>query len=225
MLGPGRPRADADVVGSWEPYQALAKPFVLTRAARVLAPPDGVTLDLRRDVLSARPAWRPRVDGGRDAPGAAHSGRSRFDATALRRGRAPGAGTENRRCRDPVRTRHHADCRRRRLHSFRRWPPRFTIWTALRPSLGRVVRIDVVGHTDGDGDAASNLPLSRARAERVLQALDIGHHASRRDHIPPASAATIRFVPESRRPTSSRTGASRCASPSGAIRPPRSAGR
>ena len=75
--------AAADVVGSWEPYQALAKPFVLTRAARVLKPPDGVTLDLRGDVLSAAglasPAWI--ADAIRLAP--LIPGVSRFDATAL----------------------------------------------------------------------------------------------------------------------------------------------
>ncbi len=37
-----------------------------------------------------------------------------------------------------------------------------------------VFRIEVVGHTDGDGDATSNVPLSLARAERILIALDVG---------------------------------------------------
>jgi OmpA-OmpF porin, OOP family len=39
--------------------------------------------------------------------------------------------------------------------------------------VNRSARIEVVGHTDGDGDPALNLPLSRARAERVVQALEI----------------------------------------------------
>jgi outer membrane protein OmpA-like peptidoglycan-associated protein len=169
--------SDADVIGVWEPYQALAKPFVLTRATRVLAPPDGVTLDLRRDVLSARglapSSWM--ADAVRLAP--LIPGVARFDTTGLLEAQL--------------------QAQAQRIEGvailFERGTTRIvgdggsqlpTLATALKDldriaaALGRVVRIDIVGHTDGDGDAASNLPLSRARAERMLQGIDIGtmHH-------------------------------------------------
>jgi OOP family OmpA-OmpF porin len=164
----------ADVVGNWEPYQALAKPFVLSRAARVLAPPAGVTLDLRSDVLSATglapPAWI--ADAVRLAP--LIPGVSRFDSTALvearlqalarriesvtilfERGTSQIVGESAGELRALAVAAHELD--------------------AVAASLGRAARLDVIGHTDGDGGAASNLPLSRARAERVRQALDPGN--------------------------------------------------
>jgi outer membrane protein OmpA-like peptidoglycan-associated protein len=161
----------ADVVGNWEPYQALAKPFVLSRAARVLAPPDGVTLDLRSDVLSATglasPAWI--ADAIRLAP--LIPGVSRFDSTALVEAELQALA--------------------RRIEGtilFARGTTQIVgngatqlpalasavhALDTLLASVNRSARIEVVGHTDGDGDPASNLPLSRARAERVVQALEI----------------------------------------------------
>jgi outer membrane protein OmpA-like peptidoglycan-associated protein len=154
-----------------EPYQALAKPFVLSRAARVLAPPDGVTLDLRSDVLSATglasPAWI--ADAIRLAP--LIPGVSRFDSTALVEAELQALA--------------------RRIEGtilFARGTTQIVgngatqlpalasavhALDTLLASVNRSARIEVVGHTDGDGDPASNLPLSRARAERVVQALEI----------------------------------------------------
>lgn len=43
-----------DVVGRWQPYQALSPELVLKRAVRLLQPPDGVSLRVRDGVLSAR---------------------------------------------------------------------------------------------------------------------------------------------------------------------------
>jgi outer membrane protein OmpA-like peptidoglycan-associated protein len=163
----------ADIVGRWEPYQALAKPFVVARAARVLRPPDGVTLDLRRDVLSATglasPGWI--ADATRLAP--LIPGVSRFDPTALveaelralartiegvtilfERGTTQVVGDG--------------------ASQLRALAAAVRELDGVAAALGRVVRIEIVGHTDGDGDVASNLPLSRARADRVLQALDVG---------------------------------------------------
>jgi OOP family OmpA-OmpF porin len=163
----------ADVVGSWEPYQALATPFIEARAARVLRPPSGVTLQLRRDVLSgtglAPATWI--ADAQRLAP--LIPGVSRFDATALIEAQLEALahsvegvtilferGTTGIVGDGPLQLR--------------------TLTDAVRDldraaaAVGRVVPIEVVGHTDGDGDSASNLPLSRARAQRVLQAIDAG---------------------------------------------------
>jgi outer membrane protein OmpA-like peptidoglycan-associated protein len=161
----------ADVAANWEPYQALAKRFVVARAARVLRPPEGVRLDLRNDVLSATglasPAWVE--DAVRLAP--LIPGVSRFDPSALMDAELEAVV--------------------RRIQSvtilFERGTTQFvedgtsqlrTLVAAVRElegiaaSLRRSPRLEIVGHTDGDGDPTANLPLSRARAERVLQAID-----------------------------------------------------
>jgi OOP family OmpA-OmpF porin len=161
----------ADVVGSWEPYQALATPFVAARAARVLRPPDGVTLQLHRDVLSASglapESWI--ADAQRLAP--LIPGVSRFDATRLVEARLEAlthtiAGVTILFERGTTEIVGDGPSQLRTLSGAIRDLDR----TAA--TLGRVVALEIVGHTDGDGDAASNVPLSRARAQRVLQALD-----------------------------------------------------
>ena len=63
-----------DVIGRWEPYQALTPSFVLTRARRALQPPAGVTLAFNDGVLSAAgeaPAAWSRLRRC-PAPGASH---------------------------------------------------------------------------------------------------------------------------------------------------------
>ena len=122
----------ADVVGSWEPYQALAKPFVVTRAAR---DPQAAG---RRD---ARPPGRtccrqpavPRPPGSQTPPRLAPliPGVSRFDATPLVRGRAPAHWRGTIEGVDvALRARHDADCGATAPHSSARWRRASAIWTA-----------------------------------------------------------------------------------------------
>ncbi len=163
--------APADVVATWEPYQALAKRFVVARAARILRPPDGVTLDLSSDVLSATglasSAWI--TDAVRLAP--LIPGVSRFDPTALLNAELDAAvrrieGITILFERGTTQFAQDSDAQLRILVDAIRDLER------IAASLGRTARLQIVGHTDGDGDPASNLPLSRARAERVRQAID-----------------------------------------------------
>jgi outer membrane protein OmpA-like peptidoglycan-associated protein len=163
----------ADVAGVWEPYQALGKRFVVARASRILRPPAGMTLDLHDDVLSAAgsapPAWI--ADAVRLAP--LIPGVSRFDATALLRAQLDAVvrqieGVTVLFARGTTQLAADGDAQLRMLAAAVRDLER------LAASLGRTAQLEIVGHTDGDGDPASNLPLSRARAERVLQALEPG---------------------------------------------------
>jgi outer membrane protein OmpA-like peptidoglycan-associated protein len=162
-----------DVVGTWEPYQALATPFVLARARHVLQPPPGATLSLRAGVLSAAghapPDWIASTT--RMAPFIA--GVTSFDATGLLESEA----------RSLIRRieavtvlfeKGSADAVPGQDDLVRAVASDLRELNALGRSAHRVFRIDVVGHTDGDGDPASNLPLSRARAERILIALNVG---------------------------------------------------
>jgi OOP family OmpA-OmpF porin len=38
----------------------------------------------------------------------------------------------------------------------------------LAPTVGRTLRIELIGHTDTEGDDAANLALSRQRADKIL---------------------------------------------------------
>jgi outer membrane protein OmpA-like peptidoglycan-associated protein len=55
LLGAFRLPGDA-VIGRWEPYVALLPQFILSRAARALAPPAAIALQLVADTLVARGA-------------------------------------------------------------------------------------------------------------------------------------------------------------------------
>jgi OOP family OmpA-OmpF porin len=160
------------VSATWEPYQALGSSFVLARATRVLQPPAGATLRLENGVLkasgAASPAWL--AEARRIAPLIA--GVTAFDASGLVDAtvrsltrRLEGinilfvkgtpefeAGAE-----DQVRV---AASTLRELN-------------ALAGEEGRSLGIRLIGHTDADGAPDANLPLSRARAERVRAALQL----------------------------------------------------
>ena len=160
----------SEVVGNWEPYQALAPTFVLARARAILQPPPGATLTLRDGVLSATgqapAAWVS--EARRMTPliaGVTHfetAGLLESDIQSLKeqlesavllfvQGTAqPVAGQDE-------------DLRLlgQHVHEF----------DAAAASAGRFFRIDVVGYSDTDGAAESNLPLSRARAQTILASL------------------------------------------------------
>jgi OOP family OmpA-OmpF porin len=163
----------ADVAGRWDPYEALLPPFVLARAHRILNPPAGVSLTLENGVLAASGAGTAAwiADARRMAPLIA--GISGFDDSAMVAATlsaliqriesatilfARGTPTPLDGQSEPVRALA-ADLKELDL---------------LAAATGRAFRIDVRGHTDADGAAAANLPLSRARAERAAAMLDLG---------------------------------------------------
>jgi OOP family OmpA-OmpF porin len=161
--------SSADVDGRWRPYQSLEPPLVIARAQRILQPPPGATLSLTDGVLSitgsVTPAWiadaqrlAPLIGGisSFDAAGAARQAIGEARAAVERhvlfftKGTAiPVAGQESMR-----------DSLAAALGAL----------DALARLTGERRAVDIIGHADADGAEASNLPLSRARAE-TLRAL------------------------------------------------------
>ena len=157
----------ARVEGRWQLYQALDPALVLARARKLLAPPDGVDLQLHDGVLTA--AGRASTDwiesSARIAP--VLPGVTRFDATgvvepALRllaaaieaatplfvKGSDTFAAGGQQVVLDQI----------ERLRSL----------DALGRAAQRQFTVDLVGEADADGAPEANVPLSERRAMRVL---------------------------------------------------------
>jgi outer membrane protein OmpA-like peptidoglycan-associated protein len=164
--------APEDVVSQWEPYQALTPSFVQARARNVLKPPAGVTLTLQGGVLTAAgEATAEWIVGARQiAPLIA--GVSGFDAERLL---ASGIQSRTRRIEgaNPLFARGTTSLLAGQDDKLRALAEDIHELEALGAAAGRTFRIDVVGNTDADGPAVSNLPLSRARAAEVLRILDL----------------------------------------------------
>jgi outer membrane protein OmpA-like peptidoglycan-associated protein len=164
--------APDEVVARWEPFQALTPTFVLARAQHALQPPAGTTVTLRGGVLTATgeppAAWigearriAPLIAGvaGFDTAGLLESRTQslirRIQAATVQFSRGssrllPGQGAQLQTLAEDLRE-----------------------LGRLAALADRAFRIDVVGHTDADGDDASNLPLSRARANQLIDALGL----------------------------------------------------
>jgi outer membrane protein OmpA-like peptidoglycan-associated protein len=161
-----------DVVGRWEPYQALTPRFVLARAHQVLQPPAGASLMLEKGVLAASgtapAAWI--IDARRIAPLIA--GTSAFDATAVLN-----SSLQARIARIEAATllfgRGSSTLLAGQDDQLRAIAADIRELDALASQARRTFRVHVVGHTDADGAVVANLPLSRERAERARAALDL----------------------------------------------------
>jgi outer membrane protein OmpA-like peptidoglycan-associated protein len=149
--------ADVDLQ-NWRPYQAFDGEFTLRRARQLLAPPAGVTLRIRDQVLAATgvapAAWI--ADARRFAP--ALPGVASFDEREL-------VSEETRRL----------EARIIRFVSGGAEPVagQQAELQAVAADVQRVAqsdaraRIELIGHTDAEGDAAANQRLSEARAVRL----------------------------------------------------------
>jgi outer membrane protein OmpA-like peptidoglycan-associated protein len=177
LIASSRLSAD-DVIGRWEPYQALTPSFVLTRARRALQPPAGVTLAFNDGVLSAAgeapAAWI--VDARRIAPVVA--GVSAFDASALL-GASTRAVARRLEASPLLFARGTTAPLPGQEQKLRTLAADVRELDALAAAAGRPVRVDVVGHADADGAPVSNLPLSLDRAEWVLNAVGL----TSREHL------------------------------------------
>ena len=159
------------VEGRWAPYYALDAPLVLARARDVLKPPSGATLAFDRGVLSvageAPLEWiaearrlAPLVGGvstldpSAALDAAARAGIARLESHTLLfvKGAARLIAGQDAVLGDLV-----SDARR---------------LDAIAGASGTRYGLEIVGHTDADGPDEANLPLSLARADVLLDALE-----------------------------------------------------
>jgi outer membrane protein OmpA-like peptidoglycan-associated protein len=172
MLGQARLRPE-DVVATWRPYQGLDPDLVLARARRLLEPPataalavrDGVLLATgsapRRWIADAKRQWRaiPGIAGFED--------RGLLD-TDLRNLEAVRASIEGRLFLFSPGSAELSAAETAKLPDAAADLGRLP---ALAAAAGRTARVEVVGRGDSEGTEGINRPLSRQRAERVVEAL------------------------------------------------------
>ena len=172
VLGPARLRPE-DVIATWRPYQGLDPELIAARARHVLEPPATAALAVRDGVLVATGAAPHRWIAEAKRQWRAISGVARFEDRGLLdadfrdleavRGRiedrlflfSPGSAelssSESAKLPDAA-----ADLGR---------------LPALAAAAGRTARVEVVGRGDSEGNEGINRPLSRQRAERVVEDL------------------------------------------------------
>ena len=164
--------AMADVTARWEPYFALQPAFILQRAKARLAPPPGVTLELRGDVLfatgSAPASWIASAQNRADAvPGLAS-----LDVTGV---------TDE--------TARSLDVKKKELEAT---VLSFSEGVTLSPEAGAAVakvaaqmddlrrtaltqrstlRVTVIGHASPEGPEQLNTSLAKNRADEIVRLL------------------------------------------------------
>lgn len=158
------------VITRWEPYQALAPQFILARAHALLNPPPGVVLQFDDGVLTAigTASHQWSADARRFAralPGVMafderqltnadwQQAQAQIEQTIIRFNTGtvqPVVGQEE---------------------SLRTLVAPIQQLSAQAASTGRTAQIEIIGHTDAEGDENRNLELSRQRAARVLTLL------------------------------------------------------
>jgi OOP family OmpA-OmpF porin len=174
LLLEGTGLTSSSIDSRWEPYQGLHPAFVTARAADLLHPPAGVTLDYRDGLLTASGAapetwiveserFAPAVAGVRrfvhTGPDPASALRDRLEALAVHF--ATGSSTI-----EPD--------QQSRIVEIRQLLLQLNETLSVRR---RRAAVDIVGFTDIDGPDALNSTLSQARADVVLNAIDARSYA------------------------------------------------
>jgi OOP family OmpA-OmpF porin len=169
LAGTGVP--DTEVEGRWAPYYSLDPAIVAARASEILRPPAGVTLAVADGVLTASgpvpESWAAEaVQRAALIPGV-----TRFDAASALDApvREIIAAVESTPVLFAKGSSQPAPGQRALVDGLVR---RVRDLDRLAAVTGVRYRLDIVGHTDDDGAAESNVPLSRARAETVARAID-----------------------------------------------------
>jgi OOP family OmpA-OmpF porin len=150
----------------WEPYEALHPTFVASRAKDLLRPPAGVALTYRDGLLTA--------SGVAPGPWIAESERIAPAIAGVRRfvyvGTPPEAQLKQRLEAITIRfPRGRSSIGPDQNDTLAALDGLLNELNATLAAMARRARVEVVGHTDGDGSEAVNGPLSQARAETVLK--------------------------------------------------------
>lgn len=156
--------APASVVSHWQPYQSVSPEFVLDRATRLLAPPSTVRLTLDGGVLAAAgfapPTWIDEARRTARFVAGVEQFRDEqlFDLERLER---PLLKFEL----DRVQL---VPGQEEQLQQLASDAGRLLELARL---MGKRVRLEITGRTDGSGTEARNATLSRERAETIAAAL------------------------------------------------------
>lgn len=207
----------SDVESRWVPYEGVEPRFVLARARNLLRPPGGVTLNYADGVLAAEGLASERwiAESERIAP--VLTGVSRFEHAGPSPRRTLAGQIESQSVR----------FERGRTTITPSQADTLRAIAGLLSQLDDAVRVrderalvEIGGHTDSDGSEAANMPLSLARAQAVIQQLNLNRFEAI-DFIPrgyastqPLSVGTTGQEKEQNRRVSFRVQFSR-ASPSG----------
>jgi OOP family OmpA-OmpF porin len=162
-----------DVVSRWEPYQALVPQFVLARAKSLLEPPPGIELKFSDGRLSAEGIaphqWIAEAQKlARAIPGVTAFDDSNLIDEDLKEPELLRRQIEQHFIRFVVGTTQIAPAQSAVLEDL---SARIQKLVALAPSAGRTVKIEIIGHTDAEGDETTNQRLSEDRAARILSML------------------------------------------------------
>lgn len=163
----------AKVASHWEPYQALHPEFVEARAKSLLEPPPGVALKFGGGVLSAAGVAPHQwiVDARKFARAipsvTAFDDRDLIDED-LKEPESLRRQIEQHSVRFVVGTTQIAPGQNEDLNTLIAQVQKLI---ALAPAAGRVVKIEIIGHTDTEGDGSANQRLSEERASRILAML------------------------------------------------------
>ncbi len=168
LAGAGLTAADVD--GKWETYHAAAAPLALARARDVLQAPEGVTLTLNDGALTATGAapldWIAEASRlARLVPGV-----EKFDGTAVTDAAVRNLMNEAQAI-VPLFAKGQSTFAEAQEENVRQLMARVGELARAAAILRQGFRVEVIGHTDADGVPEANLPLSRARAEQVVQLL------------------------------------------------------
>ena len=163
----------ATVASRWEPYAALNAPFIIARAKTLLEPPSSIELKFADGTLTA--SGLASHDWIAEARRLARAlpGVTKFDDQNLI--------DEDLKEPEVLRQRIEQQVIRfisgstqitpGQTESLRMLFTDIQQLADLVPAAGRTFRIELIGHTDTEGDDAANLALSRQRADKVLTML------------------------------------------------------
>ncbi|MBS1791006.1 MAG: OmpA family protein [Acidobacteria bacterium] len=164
----------ASVISHWEPYAALDAPFVVARAKTFLEPPSTVELKFADGTLTASGMashdWVTETRRlARALPGV-----TKFDDQNLIDEDLKEPEMLRQRIEQQVIrfVSGNAQIAPGQTDSLRALIVDIQKLAASAPAVGRTFRIELIGHTDTEGDDAANLALSRQRADKILTMLN-----------------------------------------------------
>jgi len=160
-----------DVDATWAPYHAANPTLAVIRARQVLQPPNGVALDLNDGVLSitgaAPPTWL--AEASRLAP--LIPGVSRLDASGSADASVATTVAQIESL-SPLFNKGQATLAEGQEDVLRQLVLRVAELEKVAGANGPRFRLEVIGHTDMDGDPIVNVAISRSRATFVKEALE-----------------------------------------------------